>query len=246
VKQRTGSPSRKLVLLTLANYADDTGCCWPSQETLSSDTEQSTDSVQRHLKHLEGLGLIRRVVRPMGAGRWASRTYFLNMSVAKKTKPQSAARSEPDQQIERDERDASRVTTVTTNEVETMPQSARDHAAPSPSTMPHPARDHAAPVRHEPSLEHSIEPSLEQSEKTLIKKPRPSAAERQMAFRESRKGVEVIQNRIAQRIGFDGWQVLQSISEADLAKATTLEERGLLDARAIEHLRNGTLSKESA
>src|SRR5437016_5469423 len=94
VEQTTGSPGAKLMLLTLANYADDTGCCWPSQETLARDTEQSLDSVQRYLKKLEKLNLIRKVTRPMGPGRWSSRTYFLPITVAKTSKPQSAAQSD--------------------------------------------------------------------------------------------------------------------------------------------------------
>ena len=31
LRQKTGSSGCKLLLLTLANYADDTGCCWPGQ-----------------------------------------------------------------------------------------------------------------------------------------------------------------------------------------------------------------------
>ena len=43
--QTTGAARRKLLLLALANYADETGVCWPSQETLARDTEQSVDNV---------------------------------------------------------------------------------------------------------------------------------------------------------------------------------------------------------
>src|ERR1700730_1350095 len=82
VRQKTGSAGCKLLLLTLANYADDTGCCWPGQDTLKNDTEQSLDTIQRQLKKLETLGLVRKVPRPMGPGRWSSRTYFLNMTAA--------------------------------------------------------------------------------------------------------------------------------------------------------------------
>ena len=73
VRQKTGSAGCKLLLLTLANYADDTGCCWPGQDTLKNDTEQSLDTIQRQLKKLETLGLVRKVPRPMGPGRWSSR-----------------------------------------------------------------------------------------------------------------------------------------------------------------------------
>ena len=130
VKQKTGSAGCKLLLLTLANYSDDTGCCWPGQDALKNDTEQSLDTIQRQLKRLEGLGLIRKIVRPMGPGRWSSRTYFLNLTVTEMSKPQSAARS--DDAPNRSERDES-----VTGDASTMPQGARDHAATSPVTMPH-------------------------------------------------------------------------------------------------------------
>lgn len=137
VKQRTGNPALKLLLLTLANYADDEGCCWPSQKTLSEDTEQSADSVQRKLKQLEASGLIRKVVRLGKQGRWSSRTYFLDMGVAEKSKPQSAAR--PDDEPCR-------------NEPSTMPQNRDDHAATGTVTMPHSS---AALTVIEPSIEPS-------------------------------------------------------------------------------------------
>jgi hypothetical protein len=226
------------MLLTLANYADDTGCCWPSQETLARDTEQSLDSVQRYLRKLEKLELIRKVARPMGPGRWSSRTYFLPIPVAKMSKPQSAAQSDDaPERNETPQRDAF-----------TIPQGARDHAANRPVTMPHQARHHAAPVRHEPSLEPSKEPSLEplatlsriSSGVEEVFKPtlgRPTAAERQRAFSEERKGIEVLQHRIAQKIGGDGWEILGLLSSAELQRVTDLEERGRLDAAAIEFLR---------
>jgi hypothetical protein len=231
VKQKTRSAGCKLLLLTLANYADDTGCCWPSQDTLKNDTEQSVDTIQRQLKKLEGLGLIRKIIRPMGPGRWSSRTYFLNLTVAEMTMPQNAAL--PEERNEGDGSDAS----VTLAECGTMPHQPRDHAAPAPVTMPHQPRDHAAPVRHEPSLEPPLEPSLEPSVTRATKKPKPVAAERQRAFEEGRKGVEVIQNRIARRLGYDGWEILGSLSKADLDRVTVLEERGQLDVIAIEVLR---------
>lgn len=244
LKQRTGSPGCKLMLLTLANYADDTGCCWPSQETLSHDTEQSLDSVQRYLKKLEKLGLIRKIIRPQGPGRWASRTYFLNLTVAEMSKPQSAAQSD----------DEERVALTGGLTPDAMPQGARDYAANTSGTMPHQARDHAAPLRHEPSLDPSLNPSLEPSAATEaesvtdrhVNTPKLSAFERQKAFKASRSPVEVIQNRIAQRIGSNGWEVLQGLSEADLQTVTRLQERGRLGAAAIDLLRRGTPPKELA
>jgi hypothetical protein len=230
VKQRTSTAGCKLLLLTLANYADDTGCCWPGQESLKKDTGQSLDTIQRQLKRLQADGLIRKIIRPMGPGRWPGRTYFLNLTVAEISKPQSAAQSDAG--------------SAGGSPGGTMPQDARDHAATAPVTMPQQPRDYAAPVRHEPSLEPSLETSLEASSSAKPKKP--SAAERQKAFKEARAGVEVIQNRIARRLGSDGWTILQSLKAADLEMITTLEERGKLGADAIELLRARKPQKERA
>lgn len=69
---KTGSPSAKVVLLAIANYADASGVCWPSQELIADQTEQSIDSVQRRIKELEDLGLLVRKPR-----RRASTVYQL-------------------------------------------------------------------------------------------------------------------------------------------------------------------------
>jgi SOS-response transcriptional repressor LexA len=93
-KQKTGSPAKKCLLMMLADYADEDGCCWPSQETLARVTEQSIDSVQRQLKQLEDDGLVRRRGRGVRNGRRAVTIYALPMApdiVQLATTPQSAA-----------------------------------------------------------------------------------------------------------------------------------------------------------
>ena len=87
-KQVTGSASNKLTLLALANYADHRGICWPTQETLARDTEQSVDTVQRRLKSLVKLGLVRVETRPGGRGQWDGRKYHLAMAYTKAGDPQ--------------------------------------------------------------------------------------------------------------------------------------------------------------
>jgi pyocin large subunit-like protein len=78
-KQKTGSPAKKCLLMTLADYADEDGGCWPSQATLARVTEQSIDSVQRQLKQLEDDGLISRRGRGFRKGRRAVTVYALPM-----------------------------------------------------------------------------------------------------------------------------------------------------------------------
>ncbi|MGX7741554.1 helix-turn-helix domain-containing protein [Rhodopseudomonas parapalustris] len=114
-KQVTGSPARKALLLALANYADAAGMSYPSQDTLARDTEQSTDTVQRQMKQLAALGLVRIEKRPAVKGQWPGLVYFLALPVAEMSEPQSAARSEPHSSAAR---------------------SGRHRAAKDPSTVP--------------------------------------------------------------------------------------------------------------
>lgn len=67
----TGTPSAKCVLLALANYADEHGVCWPSQERIARETEQSIKSIQRRIADLEAAGLLARksVCNGLGRGR---------------------------------------------------------------------------------------------------------------------------------------------------------------------------------
>ncbi|MGP9814416.1 helix-turn-helix domain-containing protein [Rhodopseudomonas sp. NSM] len=94
-KQVTGSPARKALLLALANYADAAGMSYPGQDTLARDTEQSIDTVQRQMKHLAAIGLVRIEKRPAVKGQWPGLVYFLAMPVAEISEPQIAARSAP-------------------------------------------------------------------------------------------------------------------------------------------------------
>lgn len=63
---KTGSPGRKAVLMALAQFADDEGMCWPSQETIAEHSELSARSVRDHLAWLEQAGFLVRSER-----RWA-------------------------------------------------------------------------------------------------------------------------------------------------------------------------------
>lgn len=90
---QTGSPGAKLVLVALANYADQHGVCWPSQALLVRQTEQSMDSVQRRLAELVERGLLGKKIR-----RRQSTLYQLLMPEAKK--PQDAVSSASDDRTE--------------------------------------------------------------------------------------------------------------------------------------------------
>lgn len=52
--------THKLVLLALADWANDEGLCWPSISRLSIKTSLASRSVQRLIRQLEEMGFIRR------------------------------------------------------------------------------------------------------------------------------------------------------------------------------------------
>src|SRR5690554_3278240 len=60
VKQKVGNATGKAILLMLANYADERGECFPSQETLAGECECSIATVARWIKHFEGSGFLTR------------------------------------------------------------------------------------------------------------------------------------------------------------------------------------------
>jgi len=72
IDQKTGSAAGKVVLICLANYADEHGECWPSQETIAAETELSERSVREWLQKLEEAGLLTRTPRRREDGYRAS------------------------------------------------------------------------------------------------------------------------------------------------------------------------------
>lgn len=77
---RTGSPTRKLVLLAVADYADEHGVCWPSQRTIARQTELNERTVRRQLDELEHAGIVTRQSRPpLPSGLRQSDVITLNM-----------------------------------------------------------------------------------------------------------------------------------------------------------------------
>lgn len=56
---KVGNPLRKLVLIKLADNANDQGECWPSHQHVADQCEISKTSVRNHIKKLEEMGLLR-------------------------------------------------------------------------------------------------------------------------------------------------------------------------------------------
>jgi len=63
-----GNVTEKVLLLVLANYANEFGVSWPSQKTLVDQTALGERTVRRVLADMERRGVIRRIVRRRGNG----------------------------------------------------------------------------------------------------------------------------------------------------------------------------------
>jgi len=63
IKQKVGNSTAKFILLMVANYADDEGRAWPSQDTIAEAIEGSRHTVMRALEFLEEGGFLTRTRR---------------------------------------------------------------------------------------------------------------------------------------------------------------------------------------
>lgn len=76
-EQKAGSAAAKLVLILLADRADEDHSCYPGQATLAAEAECHVNSIASHLRTLEGRGLIKRVKRFTDKGHRTSDRYIL-------------------------------------------------------------------------------------------------------------------------------------------------------------------------
>ena len=80
ISQRVGSPTGKVLLMCLANYANEKGECWPSQKTISREAELSERSTRDWLQKLEAQGFISRSRRHRSDGSRTSDHVVLNLT----------------------------------------------------------------------------------------------------------------------------------------------------------------------
>lgn len=78
MKAPVGNPIRKLVLIKLADNANDRGECWPSYQHIADQCEIDRSTVRRHIKHLEQQGLLRIENREGPLGN-SSNMYLLRL-----------------------------------------------------------------------------------------------------------------------------------------------------------------------
>lgn len=79
MKVKVGHSGRKLVLLKLADNANDQGICWPSYNTIADHCEMGRSTVKKHIKQLEDDGFL--TVEERGGGRSSNR-YILTLGSA--------------------------------------------------------------------------------------------------------------------------------------------------------------------
>lgn len=89
-----GSPLRKIVLLKLADNANDKGECWPSYEHIAKHCEVSKRSVMRHINELIRQNLLKKVTRKNTHGGNSSNLYLLTLE-----EPQQLKKNNAKQQI---------------------------------------------------------------------------------------------------------------------------------------------------
>lgn len=94
MKIKVGNPLRKLVLLKLADNANDLGECWPSYQHIADQCEISKRSVMNHIEALCEYGLIKKELRTGPKGN-SSNVYQLNLRSAGDSPGGSANRSLP-------------------------------------------------------------------------------------------------------------------------------------------------------
>ncbi|NRD31684.1 helix-turn-helix domain-containing protein [Shewanella sp. DC2-4] len=80
MKAKVGNPLRKLVLIKLADNANDQGECWPSYEYISQACEISERSAINHINALVDVGLVRKITRKSEHKRNTSNLYILDFS----------------------------------------------------------------------------------------------------------------------------------------------------------------------
>lgn len=67
-------PGEKLVLLALADFANDAGECWPSMEGIARKSSMTERGVRKIVRKLEDAGLVQTNV---GGGRFGCSVYYL-------------------------------------------------------------------------------------------------------------------------------------------------------------------------
>ena len=90
---KVGNPGRKLVLLKLADNANDSGVCWPSYQHVADQCEMGRSTVKAHIKALEEAGFLSVMERNGGK---SSNKFQLHIGRGEGAKREAKTRSKSD------------------------------------------------------------------------------------------------------------------------------------------------------
>lgn len=79
MKAKVGSPLRKLVLIKLADNANDQGECWPSYKHIADQCEIDRRTAMRHVDDLEAQGFLKKEIRFGGPKGNSSNLFHLTI-----------------------------------------------------------------------------------------------------------------------------------------------------------------------
>ena len=91
MQSKVGNPLRKLVLIKLADNANDQGECWPSYQHIADQCEMSKRSVMTHIDALIECGFLRKEIRIGGQKGNKSNLYTLRIPSAGDSLPSATA-----------------------------------------------------------------------------------------------------------------------------------------------------------
>ncbi|MDK1263584.1 helix-turn-helix domain-containing protein [Cronobacter sakazakii] len=94
-----GNPLRKLVLIKLADNANDQGECWPSYQHVADQCEIGRSTVKGHIRALEKMGLLRREYRKNGDLNQSNLFYLTLDNPVKKASGKGGAGTAPGQEL---------------------------------------------------------------------------------------------------------------------------------------------------
>lgn len=80
----------RLLLLALANNANDYGICWPGSKSLGNSAGMSRSTVFRQIKTLERQGILLRRARKRKNGSLTSNVYVINRDMLRARKRATA------------------------------------------------------------------------------------------------------------------------------------------------------------
>ena len=86
LKAKVGSPLRKLVLVKLADQANDDGECWPSYQSIADACEMGRSTVKAHIAWLEEHGFLRVEYRHYGSGG-KSKSNIYHLTIGEGSEP---------------------------------------------------------------------------------------------------------------------------------------------------------------